>query len=81
MNSIAEVRFYENLYKAYVDARLVLLDDAGLKNYLSMQGTERIYIAIGDPEKPSETIIEKTFFVSKIADSKRVNDRSEVLSL
>jgi hypothetical protein len=80
-NSIAEVRFYENLYKAYVDARLVLLDDAGLKDYLSMQGTERIYIAIGDPEKLNETIIEKTFFISKIADSKRVNDRSEVLSL
>ena len=80
-NSIAEIQFFENLYKSYIDAKIVLLDDSGLKNYFSMQGTERINLIIGDPNKPTEKVIDKTFFISKIADTKRVNDRSEILSL
>lgn len=80
-NSILELQFFENLYKSYIDAKLVFLDDAGLKNYLSMQGTERINIRIGDPDKPTERVIDKTFFISRIMDTKRTNDTSEVLSL
>ena len=79
-NSILELQFFENLYKSYIDARMVFLDDAGIKNYLSMQGTERINIQIGDPDN-AETVIDKTFFISRIMDAKRTNDTSEVLSL
>lgn len=79
-NSILELQFFENLYKSYIDARMVFLDDAGVKNYLSMQGTERINIQIGDPDN-AETVIDKTFFISRIMDAKRTNDTSEVLSL
>lgn len=80
-NSILELQFFENLYKSYIDAKLVFLDDAGLKNYLSMQGVERINIRIGDPDKPTEQVIDKTFFIARIMDSHRTNDNSEVLSL
>lgn len=79
-NSILELQFFENLYKSYIDAKMVFLDDAGIKNYLSMQGTERINIRIGDPDN-AETVIDKTFFISRIMDAKRTNDTSEVLSL
>ena len=71
-NSILEIQFFENLYKSYIDAKLVFLDDAGLKNYLSMQGVERINIRIGDPDKPTEQVIDKTFFISRIMDSYRI---------
>lgn len=78
-NNIIELRFYQNLFKPYVDAKLVLLDDFGLRNSLSIQGTERLTITIGS--SPTQPLLEKTFFVSKIIDTSRTNERSEILSL
>ena len=46
--NIVEVNFYENLYKPYVDASIVLIDDFGLKDALSIQGTERIKLVLGN---------------------------------
>lgn len=80
-NNIMEIKFYENLYKPYIDAKLVLLDDFGFRTSLSAQGTERILISIGDPDNPSKPLFEKYFFISSILDTKRMNERSEVLSL
>ena len=80
-NNIMEVKFYENLYKPYIDAKIVILDDFGFRTSLSAQGTERILISIGNPDNPSEPLFEKYFFISSILDSKRMNERSEILSL
>lgn len=80
-NNIMEVKFYENLYKPYIDAKIVFLDDFGFRTSLSAQGTERILISIGSSDDPSVPLFEKTFFISSILDSKRMNERSEILSI
>ena len=80
-NNVVEVKFYENLFKPYVDARIKMLDDFGFRGMLSMQGTERIVITVGSSEDVMEPLFEKVFFVSSVIDAKRVNERSEALSL
>ena len=80
-SNIVELNFYENLYKTYIDASIVLIDDFGMKNALKVQGTERLRIVIGDANKPNEPVIVKYFFFSKITDTKRMNERSEVIAL
>jgi len=77
--NIVEVNFFENLYKPYVDASIAIIDDFGLKDALSLQGTERIRIVLGDAEAPETPIIVKYFFFSKINDTRRLNERSEIL--
>lgn len=79
--NIIEVNFYENLYKPYVDASIVIIDDFGLRTALSTEGTERLKIVIGDASDPQEPIIVKRFFFSKINDVKRLNERAEALSI
>lgn len=80
-NKVVQVDFYENLYKPYVDARIVLMDDFGFKNSLSIQGTERLRIVLGNELEPEEPCITKYFFFSKIVDAQKANERAEVLSL
>lgn len=80
-NNIVEVKFYENLFKPYVDARIKMLDDFGFRSMLSLQGTERIVITVGSSEDLMEPLFEKVFFVSSVIDAKKVNERSEALSL
>lgn len=79
--NIIELNFYENLYKPYIDASIVLIDDFGLKNALSIQGTERLKLVLGDASNPQEPTIIKYFFFSKVNDVKRLNERSEMLSI
>lgn len=79
--NIIELNFYENLYKPYVDAQIVLIDDFGLKDTLSIQGTERLKLVLGDAENPEEPIIVKYFFFAKINDTKKMNERAEMLSI
>jgi hypothetical protein len=79
--NILELNFYENLYKPYVDGHVVLIDDFGLKDTLSIQGTERLKLVLGDAEKPEEPIVIKYFFFSQIVDTKKMNERSEMLSI
>ena len=79
--NVLEINFFENLAKPYVDARIAILDDFGLKNTLNLQGTERIRITIGGQDEAESPIIQKTFFIGKISDTKRLNERSEVISM
>lgn len=79
--NIIELNFYENLYKPYVDASIVLIDDFGLKDALAIQGTERIKLVLGDAENPETPTVVKYFFFSKINDIRRMNERSEILSI
>lgn len=79
--NIIELVFYENLYKPFVDASIVLIDDFGLRNALSIQGTERIKLVLGSASNPEEPTIIKYFFFSQINDVKKMNERSEILSI
>ena len=80
-NNIVEVNLYENLYKPYIDCSIVLIDDFGLKNALGLQGTERLQLVLGDAENPETPVVVKVFFFAKINDTKRMNERAELLSI
>ena len=80
-NNILELTLFEALTKAYCDAKIVMIDDFGFRTDLSVQGTERINLVVADGNDPLKGVIRKTFFISKINDAERVNERSEVLSI
>jgi len=80
-SSVLEFVTFENLHRPWVDARIVFLDDYGLRDAMSMRGSERFRIRIGDPSDLTKPVIEKNFFVYKINDTERINERSEVLSI
>ena len=61
-NNILELTFFEALTKSYCDARLVMIDDFGFRNDLSIQGTERINLVIADGNDPLQGVINKVFF-------------------
>lgn len=79
--NVLEINFFENIDKPYIDARIGVLDDFGMKNTLSLQGTERIKLVIDDGTEEETPIITKYFFISKINETKRLNERSEILSI
>jgi hypothetical protein len=80
-NNIVEIVFYESINKPFIDARIVVLDDFGLRNDLSTSGTERLNIVVADGNEPLQSVIEKTFFFSKVNDVEKTNERSELLSI
>lgn len=80
-NNVIEFQTYEHLQKPYIDARIVFIDDFGMKDTLSVQGTERLRITIGDPNEPSQETFTKFFFFSKINETRKTNERSELISL
>lgn len=80
-SNVLELELYEHLNKPYIDARIAILDDFGMKNTLTLQGTERIRIVIGGQEQEEKPTIVKYFFLSKVNQSKRMNERSEILSI
>lgn len=80
-NNVIEFQTFEHLQKPYVDARIVFLDDFGMKDTLSVQGTERLRITIGDLDEPEQVSFTKFFFFSKINEVRKANERSEIISL
>ena len=77
--NILELQFFENLFLPYVDAKMVITDDFGLRDLFGQQGLERFIITIGSPIDNEEIIVQKTFLFSKISDTQRLNERAEVL--
>lgn len=80
-SNVIEFQTFEHIQKPYIDARIVFIDDFGLKDTLSIQGTERLRISIGNPKDPNETSFTKFFFFSKINEVRKQNERSELISL
>lgn len=80
-SNVIELQFFEHIGKPYIDARIVFIDDMGLKAALGIQGTERMRIVVGDASKPEEPIIIKNFYFANITQTKRLNERSELLSV
>tara|TARA_R110000868_G_scaffold30953_4_gene113903 strand:+ start:14263 stop:15621 length:1359 start_codon:yes stop_codon:yes gene_type:complete len=79
--SLIEFTSYEHLQKPWVDARVVIVDDFGLKDSLSIQGTERFRIVFGSETDPALPVFTKFFFVSRVNDTKKINERGELVSL
>ena len=80
-SNVMEIQFFEHIGKPYVDGRIVFLDDMGLKSGLSLRGTERIRIVLSDSDNLEEPNIIKYFFFSKITEAKKMNERSEIISI
>src|SRR5210317_566594 len=80
-NNLLEFQTFEHIQKPYIDARIVFIDDFGLKDTLSIQGTERLRISVGDPKEPDRFLFTKFFFFSKINEVRKQNERSEIISL
>ena len=80
-SSIIEFQTFEHIGKPYVDATLAFVDDFGLINALSIKGTEIFTITMGDVSSDSTAAFTKYFFVSKIIDTHKVNERSEMVSV
>ena len=80
-SSLLEFKTFENIGKPYVDAQLVFIDDFGLKDTLSIAGTEKFRIVLGNPNDPQGEVFTKFFFISQINDSERLNDNSEIISV
>jgi len=80
-SNVIELQFFEHIDEPFIDASIVFIDDMGLKEALGVQGTERIRIVVGDAEHPEEPSIIKYFYFASIVESKRLNERSEMLSV
>ena len=80
-NNLVEFKTFEHISKSYIDANITFLDDFGMKDTLSVQGTERIKITVGDPEDDSNIVFEKYFFFLKITDLEKLNEKSELISI
>lgn len=81
VSNLIEFKTFEHISKCYVDANITFIDDFGMRDTLSVQGTERIKITIGNPEDDSSTFFEKYFFFLKVTDTKKLNEKSELVSV
>ena len=80
-SNIIEVTTFEHISKPYIDCELVFVDDFGLKDTLSVSGTEKFRITFGQPDSPQEDVYTKFFFVKSINDTVRINESGEMLSV
>ena len=80
-SNVLELQFFEHIGKPFIDAKIVLIDDMGLKDAIGIQGTEKFRIVIGDPSGLEEPSIVKYFYISNITQTKKLNDRSEMLAI
>lgn len=78
---VLEFITFENIQRPWLDARIVFLDDLGLRNAMSVRGSERFRIILGDAEDPTKPAIEKNFFTYKVNATERINERSEIMSI
>ena len=77
--NVMEFTCFEHIAKAYIDARIIFIDDFGLQDQLNIRGTERFRITFGDLEDDQKPQFTKFFFVGKIASTKKINERSQVI--
>jgi len=79
--NVVEFTCYEHLQKPWMDARITFIDDMGLRDTLSVQGTERITMVFGSADDPALPMFTKFFFISKITDSQKLNERADIVAL
>lgn len=80
-SNVVEFEIFEHLSKPYLDGRIVFIDDIGFRDTLSTQGSERLVVTIGDPNIPDQPLFSKVFFFSKVNDTQKMGERTEILSM
>ena len=78
-NTVAEFNMYESVKNPYITGQMAILDDNGLMNAIQFKGTETLTITLRDGNNVEE--INKTFIITEIADTVRLNDNSEMFTL
>ncbi|GEM_PF-1227233 len=80
-SNLVEFQIFEHLAKPYIDATIIFVDDFGMRDTLSMAGTEKFRITLGSPDDLNEPTFTKFFFVGKVNSTRKMNERSEIISL
>lgn len=79
-NSVAQLEIFENIDLPYLTARVYFKDDARVFDTISFDGVEECEIILTQPDK-SPRDIRKIFIVKHVADTQKINDLSEAVSL
>ena len=79
-NHVVELNIYENLERPYLTGDMMIKDDFGFYDQFGLTGTERCTIVISQPNT-SGFGISKTFIISSVLATKKVNDYSEIITL
>ena len=75
-----ELNIFENIMIPYLTGKLVIADDNDLYRITQMSGTERVKIVLKNPAS-QEGLIEKTFMITSIRRTVKVNDTTSLLEL
>jgi len=75
---IYELTLFESLNSPYLSGMVALVDDKGLFGSINFSGTERITIRI-QPTSGNETFIDKTFIMTKMAETVRGSNDADVI--
>lgn len=79
-NVTTDLDIYEHLDKPYLTGSLVFVDSQGIFTGIDFIGGERINITIRSTRKDSKAIV-KTFYVTSVMNTQKVNDQNEAIGL
>jgi len=75
--SIVEFNVYESLDKAYLTGTVAILDDKGLFDAISFNGTELFRISMCSLDNELDPIFQKTFYLTNVERSVKSNDNGK----
>lgn len=77
-NNVTDVDIYEHIDKPYLTGTISLIDNENVLQEVDFLGGEKITISLRSFRKDSKTIT-NTFYVSKIPDSPKAGDNSQII--
>ena len=75
--SIAELNIFESLDKPYLTGTVVILDDKGLFDKISFQGTERFKVQMSSVDNDLNTVFDRVFIMTGVERSIKSNDNGK----
>ena len=73
-----ELNIFENIMIPFLTGKLIITDDNDLYRITQLSGTERVKIVLKNPAS-LEGLIEKTFMITSIRKTVKVNDTTSLL--
>lgn len=78
---VSEFSVYENIFKPYTTATMILIDEHDLYRVADIVGTERVEIQFKAPGENNAATITKRFVIRSVEDSVKTNDYTQVLNI
>lgn len=78
--SIIEISIFESIDKLSLSGEITLLDDGNLYSQVDFQGSEELELELLLPNSPFKAF-ERTFVLTKIMDTNKGNDQTEVIRM